>query len=96
MGFVTYYPLPLERGITHLGWFRWVCWVDGLPMGWVIWLLERVIWESWLAATISLRHLHDEGFIWRYIGVSHTACKDELSTKIFDLTAGVYFNFYNI
>ena len=65
-------------------------------MGWVIWLLERVIWESWLAATISLRHLHDEGFIWRYIGVSHTACKDELSTKIFDLTAGVYFNFYNI
>ena len=46
MGFVTYYPLPLEWVIIHLGWFRWICWVDGLPMGWVIWPLERVIWES--------------------------------------------------
>ena len=31
----------------------------------------------------------------RAIGVSHTACKDEFD-EIFDLTAGVYFNFYNI
>ena len=30
----------------------------------------------------------------RAIGVSHTACKDEFD-EIFDLTAGVYFNFYN-
>ena len=30
----------------------------------------------------------------RAIGVSHTACKDEFR-QIFDLTAGVYFNFYN-
>ena len=28
------------------------------------------------------------------IGVSHTACKDEFR-QIFDLTAGVYFSFYN-
>ena len=29
----------------------------------------------------------------RAIGVSHTACKDEFRREIFDLTAGVYFNF---
>ena len=32
----------------------------------------------------------------RAIGVSHTACKDEFRRKVFDLTAGVYFYFYNM
>ena len=30
----------------------------------------------------------------RAIGVSHTACSEKSFDKIFDLTAGVYFNFY--
>ena len=73
--------------------------------------LLTLIATLWLQGESPIYILNeDRQPVIRAIRVSHTACKDEFrrnlryhtqlakmsSDKIFDLTAGVYYNFYNI